>query len=389
MFRRIVNLSKTNSFFLFGARGTGKTSLLKELYPGKTAYYIDLLDPNDFELFLKNPGELSFILKALPSTLEWIIIDEIQKVPALLDVAHQQIESTKRKFILTGSSSRKLKRGGANLLAGRAFIFELFPLTHLELGTKFDLDKVLQWGTLPRLWDKAISDLDRELFLKAYTQTYLKEEIQEEQLVRNLKSFYSFLEVAAQMNGKILNYSKIAKDIGVDSKTAQKYFDILEETHIGYRLEPFHQSLRKRQRENPKFYYFDIGVQRSLLKVVKFPVVKGTYEYGNVFEHFVILEIMRLNSYFQKDCSFSYLQTHHNLEIDLVIERPRQPTILCEIKSTQSIKESDLSSMLSIKKDFPEFQYYCISMDSYVKEINGIKCLPWKKGIAQILRIDS
>ena len=125
------------------------------------------------------------------------------------------------------------------------------------------------------------------------------------------------------------------------------------------------------------------------MKVAKFPVVKGTYEYGNIFEHFIILEIIRLNSYFQKDCSFSYLQTHHNLEIDLVIERPRQPTILCEIRSTQNIDKSDLSSMLSIKKDFPEFQYYCISMDGYEKDINGIQCLPWQKGIAQIFGFES
>jgi predicted AAA+ superfamily ATPase len=295
------------------------------------------------------------------------------------------IENTHLKFALTGSSSRKLKRGGANLLAGRAFVFELFPFTHSELLKQFDLNLALQWGTLPRVWQPETSDYDRELFLKAYAQTYLKEEIQEEQLVRNLRSFYAFLEISAQMNGKILNYSKIAKDIQIDTKTVQKYFDILEETHIGLRLAPFHESLRKRQRENPKFYFFDIGVQRSLLKVAKFPITPGTYEYSNAFEHFVILEFHRLNSYLQKDFSFSYLQTHHNLEIDLVIERPRRPTVLCEIKSTRQIKETDLSSLLSIKNDYPQFEYVCLSLDEYEKEIKGVRCYPWQNGLQKIL----
>lgn len=384
MFHRVINVSSSNSFFLFGARGVGKTSLLKTHYSPEKTFYIDLLNPNDFERFFRNPGELNNILKTLSNSIEWVIIDEIQKVPLLLDVVHHQIESSSRKFILTGSSSRKLKRGSANLLAGRAFIFELYPLTHLELDATFSLDKILQWGSLPKIWNVELSDLDKELYLKAYSQTYLKEEIQEEQLVRNLKSFHAFLEIAAQMNGKILNYSKISNDVNVDTKTVQKYFDILEETHIGFRLPPYHQSLRKRQRENPKFYFFDIGVQRSLLKVAKFPVTPGTFEYGNIFEHFIILELIRLNSYLNKDYSFSYFQTHHNLEVDLVIDRPRKKTIFCEIKSKTNVVEADLTSLASIKKDFPKFEYLCLSQDSYEKEIDGIRCLPWKKGITSI-----
>lgn len=385
MFHRIINLSKSNSFFLFGARGVGKTSLLKSNYSSTEAFYIDLLSPNNFERFFRNPEELNNILKALSDSTKWVIIDEIQKVPQLLDIVHQQIESSPRKFILTGSSSRKLKRGGANLLAGRAFIYELYPLTHIELGTSFNLDKILQWGSLPKIWNVELSDSDKELYLKAYSQTYLKEEIQEEQLIRNLKSFYTFLEIAAQMNGKILNYSKISNDVGVDTKTVQKYFDIIDETHIGFRLPSYHQSLRKRQRENPKFYFFDIGVQRSLLKVAKFPVTPGTFEYGNLFEHFIILELLRLNSYLNQDYNFSYFQTHHNLEVDLVIDRPRKKTIFCEIKSKNQISESDLNSLRSIKKDFPEYEFLCISQDSFEKNIDGVHCLPWTKGITHIL----
>jgi len=202
MIHRIANLSKTNSFFLFGARGVGKTSLIAERFTPEESLVINLLLPSEFNRFLRDPEELLNICKALSVEKKWVILDEIQKVPALLDVVHQLIETTTLRFVLTGSSSRKLKRGGGNLLAGRAFVFELFPFTSQELGDAFNLREVLQWGALPMIFKPGISNEDRELYLKAYTQTYLKEKIQEEQLVRNLRSFYLFLDIAAQMNGK-------------------------------------------------------------------------------------------------------------------------------------------------------------------------------------------
>jgi predicted AAA+ superfamily ATPase len=190
---------------------------------------------------------------------------------------------------LTSSSARKLKRGSANLLAGRAFTYKLFPLTHLELAKQFDLNQALTYGTLPKLLEYEDNN-DKVEFLRSYTQTYLREEIQIEQLVRRLNPFRDFLELAAQNNGEILNYTKISRDIGVDHKTVANYYQILEDTLVGFYLPPFHKSVRKRQLESPKFYLFDTGVKRALERSFNIPLNKRSYAYGKAFEHFVILE---------------------------------------------------------------------------------------------------
>jgi predicted AAA+ superfamily ATPase len=217
---------------------------------------------------------------------------------------HRLIEKTHISFALTGSSSIKLKRGAANLLAGRAFVYNLFPLTHWELQESFQLDAALRWGTLPKIFQFNL-DEERERFLKAYSLTYLKEEIAVAQLVRNLNPFRNFLEVAAQCNGQILNYSKIARDVGVDTKTVQAYFSILEETLVGFFLPAFHQSVRKRQRVSPKFYFFDPGVKRALARTLQQEIYPRTYEYDQAFEHWVVLEFFRLAHYLDKEWSFS------------------------------------------------------------------------------------
>ncbi|MCX6123479.1 MAG: AAA family ATPase, partial [Proteobacteria bacterium] len=226
-----------------------------------------------------------------------VVIDEIQRNLKLLDIVHLEIEKKRGvQFFLSGSSARKLKRGGANLLAGRAFTFNLFPLTHIEIGIKFDLQHTLQYGSLPKLLEYD-DTLDIVRYLKAYVKTYLKEEIVSEQIVRKIDPFQDFLEIAAQMNGKIINFSKISADVGVDDKTVKSYYDILDETLIGFYLQSFHRSIRKRQRESPKFYLFDTGVRRALANTLNLPLDPSTFEYGNAFEHLVVLECHRLNSY--------------------------------------------------------------------------------------------
>ncbi len=312
-----------------------------------------------------------------------MIIDEVQKIPKLLDIVHHLIETKKIKFALTGSSARKLKRGSANLLAGRAFAFELFPLTHLELKNDFDLHRYLTYGGLPTLTDFS-KDTDVHNYLKTYISTYLKEEIQAEQIVRKLKPFRLFLDVAAQMNAKIVNYSKIAQDVGADTKSVQNYFEILKDTHIGILLNAHDNSLRKRQKQNPKFYYFDTGVGRSLNRRLNLPLKKGTFEYGDLFEQFLILEMHRLNSYFSLDYQFSYLQTNNNLEIDVIVERPGMSTAFVEIKSSDKILEQDLSSLKSFRRDFPKNDYFCLSNDPDSRTQNGIEILNWKKGLEEL-----
>jgi predicted AAA+ superfamily ATPase len=384
MVHRIPKLSKTNSFFLFGARGTGKSSLIDVFFkkePGVIKF--DLLKSEWEDEFLKNPDKLISIIESQKKPPKWVIIDEVQKIPKLLDTVHHLIESKKIKFALTGSSARKLKRGSANLLAGRAFNFELFPLTHIELGEKFDLHSHLSFGGLPSLTHfKSKEDINN--YLKTYVTTYLKEEIQAEQIVRNLKPFRLFLDVAAQMNTKIVNYSKTGADIGVDTKTVQSYFEILRDTHIGVILNAHDNSLRKRQKKNPKFYYFDTGVARTLAKRINLQLKPKSYEYGDLFEQFIVLEAHRLNSYYSLDFQFSYLQTNNDLEIDLIIERPGLPTAFVEIKSTSQVLPEDLKSLTSVKKDNPRNEYFCLSNDITNRLENGISILHWKRGLQEL-----
>ena len=384
MLRRNINILKSNSFFLFGARGVGKTRLVESLLPPSERLLIDLLDPNEFEIFSLNPSELSARIKKLPPQFQWIVIDEVQRVPSLLDIVHQSIEKTSLKFALTGSSARKLKRGGANLLAGRAYTYHLFPFTFEELGAGFSLQEALEWGTLPKVTTIS-SPEERKIFLQTYAHTYLREEIQAEQIVRKLEPFRRFLSVIAQSNGTIISYANIARDVGTSDVTVHTYFQILEDTLLGFLLEPYHQSIRKRQRENPKFYLFDTGVQRALSRTLDVPLKPQTYAFGKAFEHLIICEITRLASYLRNDFSFSYLRTKDDAEIDLIIERPGMPIALVEIKSTDRVDEDDVATLRRFLPDFPGAKALCLSLDPHAKILHGIECVYWTQGIREIL----
>jgi predicted AAA+ superfamily ATPase len=279
MYRRLCNPLISNSFFLFGARSTGKSSLLKSIFEGRNHLWIDLLDDENYLQFSRAPKTLQHRIDEKLSTADasplFVVIDEVQKIPKLLNEVHRLIEhgSYKHKllFALTGSSARKLKHGGANLLGGRALMNNLFPFTSTELGVDFNLLEVLQFGSLPHISVEQNITVKKEL-LKSYIGTYLREEIREEQIIRNLDPFVRFLEVSAQSSGKIINYAAIGRDCQTDSKTVARYFQILEETLLGLFLPAHHESVRKQQRQNPKFYFFDIGVQRALRTMLDIPV---------------------------------------------------------------------------------------------------------------------
>lgn len=383
MIHRSISLSKSSSFFLFGARGTGKTTLLHEVFTPHTSEFIDLLEPEVEDRFSRNPSELENLVKLLPSQKRWVVIDEIQRAPRLLDVAHRLIDTVQCNFVLTGSSARKLKRGASNLLAGRAFVYELFPFTARELGDAFSLFDAMQWGTLPKQLQYT-NDADRKRFLQAYAQTYLREEIAAEQAVRRLDPFRHFLEVAAQSNGRIVNYSNIARDTGVDTKTVQSYFTILEDTLVGLLLPAYHTSVRKRQNQNPKFYFFDTGVRRALDRTLHVPLAEGTYAFGEAFEHVVLLEIHRLSRYAANDWQLSYLRTKDGAEIDCVIDRPDRPTALVEIKSSRVIRDADVAALNRFAKDMQPCEAFCLSRDPYPKIIGTVRCHPWMEGIRDL-----
>lgn len=377
MLRRSLNITKNNSFFLFGARGTGKTSLISSTM--EFAREINLLLPDEFFKFSARPALLSEQLKSIPKN-SWIFIDEIQRVPALLDLVHYHIEKDQIKFALTGSSARKLRRGAANLLAGRAFTYLLYPLTVAELGNQFDLLSTLKFGTLPKLLSLTEVE-DKKTYLESYAHTYLQEEIWNEQIIRSLSPFQKFLQVAAQMNGEIINFSKIADDVGVDEKTVKAYFHILEDTLIGYFLESFDRSVRKRQNKNPKFYFFDTGIKNALDGTIGQDLIPGSSSYGKAFEHFFILEVIRLNSYLRKNYRFYYLRSKDGAEIDLIIERPNDNPLLIEIKSTDNTSERDLRHLKQYAKDFKDGELICICNETFPREVDGIKILPWKMGL--------
>lgn len=376
MYPRLLTLPKDHSFFLFGARNTGKSTLIKQVFAG-SSIILDLLKKKTEARFARNPDELYEIVMGLPEDTTHVIIDEIQKNPALLDVVHDLMGETQKKFILTGSSARKLKQGGANLLAGRAFVYHMFPLTHVELGDSFDLNHALHWGTLPQIFTLDSDEMKKE-FLYAYAHTYLKEEIWNEHFIRDLDPFRRFLEVVAQCNGKLINFSNIARDVGVTDKTIKSYYAILEDTLIGFFLEPYHDSFRKRLSHQPKFYLFDTGVTRALAFLADVKLAQKTHAYGNAFEHFIILECVRLASYYRLHYKFSYLRTQDDVEIDLIVERPGKPLLCIEIKSSEEISRHDISSFISITKDMGNVEAICICNDEYVKKINHVLVMPWK-----------
>jgi uncharacterized protein len=384
MFLRLLNPTKLNSFLLFGARGTGKSTFLAEFFKQSSALWLDLLDYKLEKRLLADPSQIREMWNQ--SRKEWVVIDEVQKIPQLLDVVHSMIEKEKVKFALTGSSARKLKRGNANLLAGRAFSYNLFPLSFLETFSSFQLEDALQFGSLPKIYQFS-NPSEKKKYLDSYAHTYLKEEIFQEQLVRKMDSFRHFLPVAALSCGRPLNYAKIARDSGVDAKSVERYFVLLEDTLLGFFLDSYHRSIRSRQKNSLKFYFFDVGVQRALAETLDVPVLPQTSYYGEVFEAFVISEAYKLASYHEKRFRFSYLQTTDGMELDLVIEQGAQVKFLVEIKSTEQVRNDSCVNLKNLALDFPASRRLILCRETFArKRDDGIEIFPWQEGLREIFK---
>lgn len=382
---REIKLPDNHHFFLFGPRQTGKSTLLNQLFEGNAVFF-NLLDNELYRKLLANPEifkkEVLSIIEN--STKKYIIVDEVQKVPALLDEIHYLIESNIDKiFILSGSSSRKLKRFQANMLAGRAWTYNLAPLTYRELDEKFDLMKIMRYGSLPPVF-KMDSDLEIQEFLRSYVNTYLQDEIELEANIRNLSGFLRFLPIAASQNGELLNYSNIARETQVSYKTVREYYKILEDTLIGFYLMPYSKSIRKKLNKHSKFYFFDLGVVTAINKNLRNSLNPLSYEYGKIFEHFIILEIFRLNNYFKLDLNISFYRTESGAEVDCIIESPVGKKLAIEIKSTANPDKKMLKGIYSFREKVPEAIGILACRIKKPQKINDILILPWQKTLELI-----
>lgn len=324
MYTRILKAPQS-SFFLFGPRGTGKSTWIRHYFP--TALHYDLLDTSESLRLAKDP-RLLYREASASRPGEWVVIDEIQKVPSLLDEVHGLIENKGLRFVLSGSSARKLRRGASNLLAGRAIVKHLYPLVSAEAGWENMGEATIERGSLPL----AINSSDAREFLAAYAQTYLQEEIRAEALTRNIGDFGRFLEIAARQNGQVTNVAGLARDAAVSRSTVQNYFSILEDTLLGFWIHPWKRKSATRQVAHPKFYFFDSGVCRALTGRLPYPATSE--ERGPLLETWLLQEVRAYIDYRKLHYPVHFWKTHDGSEVDLFIEDSKGYVAL-EIKSSR------------------------------------------------------
>lgn len=326
---------------------------------------IDLLKSDNFERYNRRPALLREELSLLPEN-ELVIIDEIQKIPALLDEVHWLICNHHLRFILSGSSARKLRRSGVNLLGGRAIRKRLFPLVSAEIPD-FNLVRACNHGMLPRHY-LAENPFNR---LHAYVGDYLQQEIKAEALARNLNTFSHFMEVAALNNGEVLNFNNIASECGVSAPTVKEYFIILEETLIGYTLPAFTRNIKRRVIQSPKFYYFDVGITNFLLR--RSSLNPGSADFGHAFEHFIIQELIAYLGYFRPQLNLSYWRTTSGYEVDAIIGNAETAI---EIKSSGEVQSHHTKGLKAFSEEFPDARLIVVSLDKNPRKMNNMEIYP-------------
>ncbi|OFZ25357.1 MAG: hypothetical protein A2381_19225 [Bdellovibrionales bacterium RIFOXYB1_FULL_37_110] len=376
-----INIHHGKSFFLWGPRKVGKTYWIKNYFFPQLAgqkiqaEYIDFLLTDQLILYTQRPGLLR---ERYASFNGVIVIDEIQKVPSLLDEVHWMIENTKVIFILTGSSARKLKKGHANMLGGRAWRRVMNPLSLTEIS-EYDIEGVLSSGLLPShyLSDNPVEEL------RSYVADYLKEEIIAEALVTNIPNFSNFLNVVAITNSELLNYTNVASESGVSAKVVRSYFDILEDTHLGFRIPPWTKARERRMILTEKFYLFDVGVANYLAKRI---VRQGTPEFGKAFEHLVLMEIKAYQAYKNPELDIYFWRTSSGKEVDLILGNG---TVALEIKGKTTVHEKDIKSFIDLSEEIKVKHKIVVSLETHARSLQsgplkGVKILPLKSFIEQL-----
>lgn len=364
------------SFFLFGPRGTGKSTWVRDALPG--ALHLDLLESGLYLELLAAPERLES--KIPPEHRGWVVLDEVQKVPALLDEVHRLIERKKLRFALTGSSARKLRRGGVNLLAGRALTMRMHPLTRAELGRAFDLRHSLRFGQLPVVQTDRDPNAARA-YLASYVATYLREEVMQEGLTRNLAAFGRFLEAASFSQASQLNVSAVARDCAVERKVVEDYFGILEDLLIGVRVPVFARRARRRVASHPKFFLFDVGVFRAVRP--RGPLDSVEEVEGAALETLLFEELRALNDYARADYSINYWRSAAGLEVDLVLYGERG---LCafEVKRSARLRREDLKSLEAFLEDYPMTRATVAYGGERVDRAGAIRILPFGRCLQEL-----
>lgn len=378
MYNRLLQLplDKSSSIFLFGPRGTGKTYWVKEHLPH--AIYLDLLQFELYKELLANPSRLKdFIPNAFN---DWIIIDEVQKVPELLNEVHRLIEEKGYRFLLTGSSARSLKRRGVNLLAGRALRYDMHPLTAKEIKEIFDIKKALQYGLLPT----AVKIEEPQRYLATYVQTYLKEEVLQEGLTRNLAAFTRFLEVASFSQGCVVNHSEIAREVGIDRQVISNYFTILEDLLLAYRILPFSKRAKRRLITHPKFYFFDVGVYRALRPMG--PLDAPEEAEGAGLETLFLQNAKAINDYCNLGYSIYYWRTSNQQEVDFILYGPKG-LLAFEIKRAKTITPKALKGLKAFKTDYAQAKLYLIYTGAHREYREDIAIIPLEEALMSLSKL--
>ena len=376
MYSRLIIPPKDKSFFLFGPRGTGKTTWVKSKFP--KALYLDLLEAELFNDLLANPQRLeNFIPKNFS---DWIVVDEVQRIPELLNEVHRLIEKYKYKFILTGSSARKIRRKGVNLLAGRALSYHLFPLTAAELAGSFDLSRSLSYGQLPCVY----TEENPKAYLESYVKTYLEEEIKQEGFTRNLGAFSRFLEAASFSQGSVLNISSVARDCSVERKVVENYFTILEDLLIAYKIPVFAKRAKRRLAAHPKFYFFDVGLYRTLRPAGPLDIPEEIG--GHALETLFLQELIAMNAYSALGYNIFYWMTSNKVEVDFVLYGTKGIKAF-EIKRTGKISSSMLKGLKAFQEDYPQSQAYFIYGGERRLREGEIEIIPMKEALKNLPQI--
>jgi len=359
----LVTLLKMKSHFLFGPRSTGKSTLIRTQL-GENAVIFDLLERDVYKRLL---DQSSLLEQADQSKI--IVIDEIQKIPTLLDEVHRIIQKHNTTFLLTGSSARKLKKGSSNLLAGRAWKTSLFSLVSQEIPN-FNLEQYLTRGGLPQVYDSDYWEKE----LRAYVSLYLREEIAAEALTRNVESFSEFLDLVARSNGMEINYQGFASDCGVSLNTIKNYFEILEDTLIGIKLPAFTKTKKRKAISRSKHYLFDTGIVNSLCEHGN--IHFKSQNFGNLFEQFIFLEVSAANSYLGHEKKLTYWRSTSKMEVDLIIG----DSLAIEIKSTTKVSDKHLKGLRALKEEQLIDQFMIVSLDTFEqKSDDGIIFLHWNE----------